>query len=296
MPKNYTQVSPFSSISGVYDLLPPGGYTLRINSPSGATGAYSFKLIDLATGARRIGTGTLIGGELEFDGRATDALVFTAAARDVIQLVRGADSATQPYWRLIGPNGREVMNRTSIATSGLVTLPDAGDYVLLIEGVSSATTVQAYEFSIEMHSLPAAVGQNQQLFSGGGMPYVLDNLRGAEAELVGGGPTGPFIRLASQDGQNAGNGIFFSRVTEGRLDTLDITFDFRLSPNLALAGMAHGLGFALLPSSRYGDGGIAPLPGVEPNLPYVLASDSTSIRTVVTARPITCRCTSTESN
>ena len=81
---------------------------------------------------------------------------------------------------------------------------------------------------------------------------------------VPGGPTGNFLRLASSPAPNS-NTISFQKTNAGTFPIIVADFDFRITPT---NGRADGLGFALLDTERYPEGGVcATLPPYVPDEP-----------------------------
>src|SRR5688500_13085705 len=74
------------------------------------------------------------------------------------------------------------------------------------------------------------------------------------AQVLPGGPTGNFIRLAT-DPPPTHNGIAFDRSDAGTFARISISFDFRITP---VSGKADGFGIALLNTGEFGPAGAVP--------------------------------------
>lgn len=99
-----------------------------------------------------------------------------------------------------------------------------------------------------------------QDFDAPGTPYVTPQYGcDPEVEIVPGGPTGNFARIASSAPAcfPHTNGMDFDRAASGARDLLVATFDFRIAPPLG-SDPADGLGVAFLDTFFYGDSGEAP--------------------------------------
>jgi large repetitive protein len=128
--------------------LAPGDYVLMV---TGATGAHSFRLLDLEAAAA-LTPGDTVSGVLNPANR-TDAYQFevTAGERfyfDITARAGGGDV----YWRLVDPFGRVVfgpsgMNSTS-SDVNVTTLAYDGTYTLLIEGRFYTTGTAGYSFNV----------------------------------------------------------------------------------------------------------------------------------------------------
>jgi hypothetical protein len=125
----------------VLDLV-AGDYTLSVDGIRDATGAYAFRLLDLAqplTGMS--GSGTLS------PGNETDIYRFDAQAGDRFRFDQQALAVPGPIWRLIGPYGDQLFFR-SMSDFDASPVPSTGTYTLLIEGQPGATAANAYAFNI----------------------------------------------------------------------------------------------------------------------------------------------------
>jgi len=122
-----------------------GTYQLTID---GALGAYSFRLVDLAT-ATPIVPGTPVTGQQLNPGNETDVYRFDVAAGqrfffDAQQITNG-----DTYWRLLTPYGDQVFLTGAGSDVDVQTLSLTGTYTLLVEGRRYNTAANAYRFNVE---------------------------------------------------------------------------------------------------------------------------------------------------
>ncbi len=257
----------------VLDLV-AGDYTLTFDGNLAFTGSYSFRLIDLAN-ARDVTFELPMAGSLESEGRETAVFRISGDIRERIQIVVDEISDTSPYWRMIDPYGRQVWGPSTTANiPQYQTLDLAGDYLLLLEGrVSETGGPVSYQLTVNDLLQVDGVGTTQQDFdSAGGIPYELQKMlsNGADAEIVAGGPTGSFLRLANNINTSTENQVAFSRTHTGPFDSVDIAFDFRLEPIVTAPNRAEGLTLAILDADVHGDGGPVTRLTTEPNIGGVL--------------------------
>jgi RHS repeat-associated protein len=166
-PLTWTLVGPAGTAAGAHNFtdgmvrVPAGDYTLTIDAPDDQTGAYAFRLWDLAQ-ATALTPGTPVSGELN-PANETDLYQFTAAAGD--RFFFDLQSRTNPgnsLWRLIDPYGNAVFNKTFNNTTssdvGPTTLTQPGVYTLLLEGEFRDTVPGTYTFVVvpQGNSPPAA--------------------------------------------------------------------------------------------------------------------------------------------
>src|SRR5262249_19208664 len=132
--------------------VPPGDYTLTIDVPGEATGAYSFRLSDLAA-ATPLTPGTPVSGSLN-PANETDLYRFTSAAGDrfffdVLARTNGGGSA----WRLVDPYGNvlfsSLFGSTASSDVDVLTLAQPGTYTLLLEGRISDTVAGNYTINVQ---------------------------------------------------------------------------------------------------------------------------------------------------
>ncbi len=111
-----------------------------------------------------------------------------------------------------------------------------------------------------------------QNFDTPGTAYTIGNPGYTDGGIIGGGPTGDFMRLAEGKAiSNSPFSIAFDRVATGQYARVTTEFDFRLTP---VFQTADGLGFYLMNTSQHGVSGAVPNlsgGGFEPNIPGVFA-------------------------
>jgi large repetitive protein len=114
--------------------LPPGEYTLVIDGLTDATGAYGFRLLDLAD-ALPLALDSVVEGTLQPANR-TDVYRFDAQAGDRLFFDMTSYSGGVPFWRLIDPYGRTAWGPNYLPSDNvqLQTMPVSGSYTLLVEG------------------------------------------------------------------------------------------------------------------------------------------------------------------
>lgn len=132
--------------------LPAGNYTLSVVGSAGATGAYSFRLSDLAAAgaANPLMPGTAVGGTLN-PANSTDYYSFAASAGQSFYFASiGAGSGSfLDDWRLVGPYGNILFNKALSSDAGRLTLNATGIYTVLVEGIISNSGTTSYAFNVE---------------------------------------------------------------------------------------------------------------------------------------------------
>jgi RHS repeat-associated protein len=132
--------------------LVPGAYTLNVDGIGDATGAYSFRLVDMAS-AVPITPGTPFSGDLT-PSNETDLYRFTASAGDQFffdQTTSGIDSSST-RWRLIDPYGNDLFGSYGAYLGDDVetlTLSAAGTYTLLLEGAIGEPGNPVYNINVQ---------------------------------------------------------------------------------------------------------------------------------------------------
>jgi small nuclear ribonucleoprotein (snRNP)-like protein/putative NADH-flavin reductase len=127
--------------------LPAGNYTLTVDGVGDTTGAYQFRLLDLAS-ATAITPGTPVSGTLD-PAIETDLYRFTAAAGDqfFFDVQTGIGNAT---WRLVDPFSNIVFSTSLNSDVNTLTLAQAGTYTLMLEGRRDAGSGSAaYAFNVQ---------------------------------------------------------------------------------------------------------------------------------------------------
>jgi len=131
--------------------LPAGPYTLTVDGVGATTGAYAFRLLDLAA-ATPLTPGTPVTGALD-PGNEADAYRFEAQAGDRMFFdVQARSSTSSTRWRLLDPHGVAAFDRDFNSASsdvGPLTLASAGTYTLLLEGSVARTATDAYTFTAQ---------------------------------------------------------------------------------------------------------------------------------------------------
>ncbi|HEX4999488.1 MAG TPA: LEPR-XLL domain-containing protein, partial [Terriglobia bacterium] len=126
--------------------LPAGAYTLTVDGSGDATGAYSFRLLNLADAAP-ITPGTPASGSLD-PATESDLYSFAALAGDqfLFDVTTGIGNAT---WRLIDPFNNTLFSTNFNSDVSTLTLANTGTYVLILEGrVNSGTGAANYTFNV----------------------------------------------------------------------------------------------------------------------------------------------------
>ncbi len=128
--------------------LGPGDYTLVFDASADITGAYAFRLLDIAA-APVITPGTPVSASLN-PANQTDVYRLNVTAGDRyffdIQSIQIADGT----WRLINQYGDLIANTYIGSDFGEITLPLDGPYFLVVEGRRYATGSNNYTFNVEL--------------------------------------------------------------------------------------------------------------------------------------------------
>ncbi len=128
--------------------LPADKYSLKITDGNGGSGAYDFRLLDLASG------GAIIPGGVVSDtlapARETDVYRLSASTGDHFafdnQSWAGTANAT---WRLVDPSGVVVFSDFLNVDQPDVTLTSTGDYTLLLAGdMADPSSAPGYSFTV----------------------------------------------------------------------------------------------------------------------------------------------------
>ncbi|MCB1965138.1 MAG: LEPR-XLL domain-containing protein, partial [Candidatus Accumulibacter sp.] len=160
--------------------LPAGNYQLAVHGSGSATGAFAFRLLDLAA-APALSPGTAISTRLS-PGNSTQAYRFVAEAGDQISL---RSNGGETSWRLIDPYGRELAATPTASTaaandSETILLATSGAYTLLLEGRVDAATQVDHDFQLDIvgHVTPGGLPDGEALALGS---VVAGLLPGADA-------------------------------------------------------------------------------------------------------------------
>ncbi|MDZ4849745.1 MAG: cadherin repeat domain-containing protein, partial [Pirellulaceae bacterium] len=130
-----------------WDVL-PGTYEITIDGLTDSIGAYSFRVLDIAT-ATAVTTGSPVTGTLS-PASKTDMYRFTAIAGDQFDFTSSTASPQNASWRLLDPIGRTVFDVFQGSSQPTVSLTMAGTYTLLIEGFIQDTGVVNYGFTVSL--------------------------------------------------------------------------------------------------------------------------------------------------
>jgi CARDB/Domain of unknown function DUF11 len=127
--------------------LPAGDYALTVSPFAETTGAFAFRLLDLAV-AQPFTPGVEVDGVLS-PSTATDVYAFSAAAGQSFY----ADMLAQPsppngHYRIIDPTGQVVAENWLGGDHGVFTINVGGSCRLLIEGSASGGANSAYKFNL----------------------------------------------------------------------------------------------------------------------------------------------------
>ncbi|HEY2250227.1 MAG TPA: hypothetical protein VGH74_04160, partial [Planctomycetaceae bacterium] len=133
-----------------------GNYTLTVSGAGATTGAYSFRLSDLAAGTA-LTPGTAVNGTL-LGGNSTSLYQFTATAGQTYYLANQVTSGSggpNDRLRLVDPFGNIVFSQTLVSDAGRFTLSSTGKYTLLFEGDISNTGDLVYTVNVFSNVDPA---------------------------------------------------------------------------------------------------------------------------------------------
>jgi len=122
--------------------LPAGSYTIKVDGVNAATGAYSFRVLDLTTAVDYV-PGTVIASSLNPQGD-TALYRFSVSAGQKLFL---DDISGGKQYRLIGPAGQQVFGNFSGDRDDLV-LPVSGTYVVMVEGAGNSAGPAPYSFNL----------------------------------------------------------------------------------------------------------------------------------------------------
>ena len=147
--------------------LSPGDYELTVYSTIGESVAYSFALRDLAAGpALALGTPVTVSMT-----NVTQVYSINVNAGEVFTFDSRVASGVSGTWRLIDPDGTEVVERALSQDDSARVLSLTGTYTLLLEGSASDTTSNDLTFQVTLDpatpvtippgSLPLTLGQSE---------------------------------------------------------------------------------------------------------------------------------------
>ena len=125
---------------------PAGSYTLTVSATGQTTGAYAFRLSNLAS-VTLLTPGTPVSGTLS-PANSTDAYRFDAAAGQSFYFARLSGTTSNASWRLIDPYGNVLFSTSLQSDGGRVTVRATGTYSLLVEGAISDSGTVNYSFNV----------------------------------------------------------------------------------------------------------------------------------------------------
>jgi hypothetical protein len=112
--------------------LPAGNYALRISGNGAAIGAFSFRMLDLAT-ATSFNYGDVVTGASATSPLAVNLYKFNAAAGDNVYFNTLANSDGYLQWQVLDPFGRVFISDRGFSTIGRQVLPYAGAYTVVVD-------------------------------------------------------------------------------------------------------------------------------------------------------------------
>ncbi|HEY6816092.1 MAG TPA: CARDB domain-containing protein, partial [Croceibacterium sp.] len=137
-----------------------GEYTLTVDGVGDTTGAYAFRLLDLAD-ATVLELDEVIEGNNP--GKETDLYKFDVTAGESFFFDAHLLSSGDTTWRLVGPDGEFVSGPNNFTDSGEFTLGRTGSYTLAIEGRDSNNQAFDYAFTLAKVvdlTAPLTIGQS----------------------------------------------------------------------------------------------------------------------------------------
>lgn len=185
-PSQGTNTTPFDNDDQVLGLLQAGPYSLKVFGAAGS--AYAFRLDDLSTGPSIV-TSTPVLGNLapgsgaqiyHFLGAAGQAIYFDSvsfASNDT----NGGSYPGLAEWTLYDPLGVQVFNRYlgtngNPLDAGRFSLPNSGNYTLVVQGRVSNNGVTQYQFNMLLVSDPTkALPLNSQVSDSLNIPSQVKN-------------------------------------------------------------------------------------------------------------------------
>lgn len=250
-----------------------GTYTLTVYATDDFAGDAQFRLIDTEAEATSLAFDDQVFGGLPLDGRGTQVFRLTGARHQSFAMDMINSPSSSMRWRLIGPAGNQVIPMRGFGDEGGFVLPEAGDYLLLVEGsIYDAPTTATYRFQLVTPAgIPATGATREEFGAGSSIPHVLTTHSGAIAgeEDAGGGNT--VLRLLNPLSAGQRSSIAFGATAAGPYETYDASFDFTLSsPNTG--GTGNGFAALLLRTSAWGSHGAVPAFGLETSQADVLGA------------------------
>ncbi len=146
-----------SSDFGPITLTQTGTYLFVIGSDSNliaATGSYGFRVLDpsQSSQATAITPTTTVSGTLT-SGLAANLYTFQGIAGENVYIQGLSDSISQgARYSLYAPDDQNIASDFAESSSGLVTLPASGTYIIAVEGQSAANSSVSYSFNVDVTS------------------------------------------------------------------------------------------------------------------------------------------------
>lgn len=124
-----------------------GTYRLTVRGNGNASGAFAFRVLDLAAG-NPVTIGTAVSGTLS-PGNMSQAYRLSVAAGDQLVFDSLSVSGGTARWRVLDRFGRDVLGTNDLATDrAAFTLTTGGVYTLLVEGALTNAAAVAYQFQL----------------------------------------------------------------------------------------------------------------------------------------------------
>lgn len=140
-----------AQISTPYFRLYPGDYQLTVTAPSGETGDYAFNLLSRAAAPLETVNAPITGTATPANAGRVYRLELPSGGRYYFD-VTGSDGFTRPvYYRLVDPYGSQVFF-SNFQDEGVLSLPRAGTYFLLIDGYHDDTAASG-NFALTVHAM-----------------------------------------------------------------------------------------------------------------------------------------------
>ncbi|HTL16765.1 MAG TPA: hypothetical protein VL793_05985, partial [Patescibacteria group bacterium] len=145
-----------TSDTGPYVLPRSGTYTLNVRGSGGASGNFSFRLLDL-TASPTLGLNTVTSNSLAA-AYQTDVYQFSGTSGQRLFYDSQVSSFQNIPIRLLGPDGQSTIANTIYSDVGPLTLQVSGTYYFFIQNSASAGT--SYQFNLADMATQAALPLN----------------------------------------------------------------------------------------------------------------------------------------
>jgi len=173
------------SDQGMFTLTESGTHTLVQKAPSDFTGAYSFRLLDLAAGSL-VTYGTTVSNQL-IPQVSAQLYRISGVAGQRIGITNLGASSPNAIWSLLNPVNGVMLSGNILNYLGEVTLPSTGTYALLVAGNTDLIGGMTYQFRVSLIS--SASGP----VSGFGSAHSGDTTLNQTNTFVYSGPAGRLI-------------------------------------------------------------------------------------------------------